>query len=42
MEEYLDEPPDAVPTTTRTLATNAVHLARRLSGSPWPGRLIHA
>ncbi|MFG2589489.1 NAD(P)H-dependent oxidoreductase [Streptomyces sp. NBC_01166] len=32
----LDGPPEAVASTTRTLAVNAAHLARLLTGSPYP------
>jgi multimeric flavodoxin WrbA len=32
----LDGPPDAVATTTRTLAANAVHLFRQLAPAPYP------
>ncbi|MGI5132106.1 flavodoxin family protein [Pseudonocardia sp. CA-107938] len=32
----LDETPEAVATTTATLATNAAHLARLLAGAPYP------
>jgi len=32
----LDETPDAVASTTRTLAANAVHLARLLADAPYP------
>ncbi|WP_424570616.1 flavodoxin family protein [Streptomyces sp. CH-036] len=32
----LDEVPDAVASTTKALATNATHLARLLTGSPYP------
>lgn len=32
----LDETPDAVASTTRALAANATHLARLLTGSPYP------
>ncbi|MFG2409519.1 flavodoxin family protein [Streptomyces brevispora] len=32
----LDETPEAVASTTETLASNAVHLARRLTGRPYP------
>ncbi|MBQ1116507.1 flavodoxin family protein [Streptomyces sp. C3-3] len=32
----LDETPDAVASTTKALAANATHLARLLSGSPYP------
>ncbi|MEV5580526.1 NAD(P)H-dependent oxidoreductase [Streptomyces parvus] len=32
----LDETPDAVASTTKTLAANATHLARLLTGSPYP------
>lgn len=32
----LDETPEAVASTTKALAANAVHLARRLTGSPYP------
>ncbi|MGW7091646.1 flavodoxin family protein [Streptomyces sp. NPDC054874] len=32
----LDETPEAVASTTEALAANAVHLARRLTGSPYP------
>ncbi|MFB4419775.1 flavodoxin family protein [Streptomyces sp. QL37] len=32
----LDGPPEAVASTTRSLAVNAVHLARLLTGSPYP------
>ncbi|MFB8381147.1 flavodoxin family protein [Streptomyces rubiginosohelvolus] len=32
----LDATPDAVATTTETLATNATHLARLLTGGPYP------
>ncbi|MFG2768057.1 flavodoxin family protein [Streptomyces rubiginosohelvolus] len=32
----LDETPEAVATTTKTLAANATHLARLLSGGPYP------
>ncbi|WP_369259321.1 flavodoxin family protein [Geodermatophilus amargosae] len=34
----LDETPEAVASTTRTLAENAAHLARALKGQPYPGR----
>ncbi|MEU8951046.1 NAD(P)H-dependent oxidoreductase [Streptomyces sp. NPDC048489] len=34
----LEETPDSVKGTTRTLAVNAVHLARQLAGSPYPPR----
>lgn len=33
----LDKTPDAVATTTATLAANAAHLARRLVAEPYPG-----
>ena len=33
----LDETPEAVATTTATLAANAAHLARRLVAEPYPG-----
>ncbi|MEU0379704.1 NAD(P)H-dependent oxidoreductase [Streptomyces cyaneofuscatus] len=32
----LDEPPETVASTTRTLAANAVHLARLLAEAPYP------
>ncbi|MEV6263960.1 NAD(P)H-dependent oxidoreductase [Streptomyces sp. NPDC051784] len=32
----LDETPDAVASTTKTLAANATHLARLLTGNPYP------
>jgi multimeric flavodoxin WrbA len=34
----LDETPEAVASTTRTLAENAAHLARALKAQPYPGR----
>jgi multimeric flavodoxin WrbA len=34
----LDETPEAVASTNRTLAENAVHLARALKQGPYPGR----
>jgi multimeric flavodoxin WrbA len=34
----LDETPEAVASTTATLAENAAHLARALQASPYPGR----
>jgi multimeric flavodoxin WrbA len=34
----LDETPEAVASTTATLAENAAHLARALKASPYPGR----
>ncbi|MGY1831086.1 flavodoxin family protein [Geodermatophilus sp. SYSU D01180] len=34
----LEETPEAVASTTRTLAENAAHLARVLEGNPYPGR----
>jgi hypothetical protein len=32
----LDETPEAVASTNKTLAENAAHLARLLTGSPYP------
>jgi len=32
----LEGPPEAVASTTRTLAVNATHLARLLNDSPYP------
>lgn len=32
----LDAPPEAVATTTKTVATNAAHLARLLRDNPYP------
>jgi multimeric flavodoxin WrbA len=34
----LDETPEAVASTTATLAENAAHVARALRGAPYPGR----
>ncbi|MGX5656659.1 flavodoxin family protein [Geodermatophilus nigrescens] len=34
----LEETPEAVASTTRTLAENAAHLARALTAQPYPGR----
>src|SRR5690349_13347997 len=34
----LDETPEAVASTTATLAANAAHLARALKDAPYPGR----
>jgi multimeric flavodoxin WrbA len=34
----LDETPEAVASTTKTLAENAAHLARALKAQPYPGR----
>ncbi|SFO12438.1 hypothetical protein SAMN05660359_01571 [Geodermatophilus obscurus] len=34
----LDETPEAVASTTRTLAENAAHLAHALKAQPYPGR----
>ena len=34
----LDETPEAVASTTKTLAENAAHLARALEAQPYPGR----
>ncbi|WP_255523233.1 hypothetical protein [Blastococcus sp. TML/M2B] len=33
----LDETPEAVASTTATLAENAAHLARALTATPYPG-----